>query len=93
MHSLRENHKEFIKNNKLILRSQQRFGNEKHNVFNEEINKIALNARNNKRIQSTDSIETYAYERSRGLVCKKEKIKCNNLIKQYKNDYLQPRKA
>ena len=93
MHSLRENHKKFIKNNKLILRSQQRFGNEKHNVFNEEINKITLNACNNKRIQSIDSIETYKCGRSKGLVCKKEKIKCNNLIKQYKNDYLQPRKA
>ena len=93
MHSLRENHKEFIKNNKLILRSQQRFGSEKHNVFDEEINKITLNARNNRRIQSIDSIERYAYVRSEGLVCKKEKIKCNNLIKQYKNDYLERKNA
>ena len=93
MHILRENRKEFIKNNKLVLRSQQRLGSEKHNVFNEEINKIALNARNNKRIQSIDSTETYAYARSKGLVCNKEKIKCNNLIKQYKNDYLQRKKA
>ena len=73
MCSLRENHKEFMKNNKLILRSQQRLGNEKHNVFNEEINKIALNAPNNKTIQSIDSIETHKYGRSKGLVCKKEK--------------------
>ena len=29
--SLRENHKEFIKNNKLILKLQQRFRREKHN--------------------------------------------------------------
>ena len=34
-------HEEFIKNNKLILK-QQRFKSEKHNVFTEEINKIAL---------------------------------------------------
>ena len=40
--SLKEDHKEFIKNNKLILRTQQRFRSEKHNVFTEEINKIAL---------------------------------------------------
>ena len=34
--SLRENHKEFT-----ILRSQQIFRSEKHNVFIEEVNKIA----------------------------------------------------
>ena len=34
--SLRENHKEFI-----ILKSQQIFRSEKHNVFIEEVNKIA----------------------------------------------------
>ena len=30
---LRENHKEFIKNSKFILKSQQRFRSQKHNVF------------------------------------------------------------
>ena len=35
-------HKEFIKNNKIILKIQQRFKSERHNVFTEEINKIAL---------------------------------------------------
>ena len=34
-------HKEFIRNNKLILKTQQRFKREKHNVFTEEIHKIA----------------------------------------------------
>ena len=28
----------------------------------------------------------YAYETSKDLICKKEKIKCNNIIKPYKND-------
>ena len=36
-------------------------------------------------MQSIDSIETYAYEASKDLVRKKEEIKCNNTIKQYKN--------
>ena len=35
-------HKEFIKNNKIILKIQQRFKSERHNVFTEEIKKIAL---------------------------------------------------
>ena len=32
-------------------------------------------------MQSIDSIETYAYGMNKGLVCKKEEIKCGNIIK------------
>ena len=32
-----------------------------------------------------DSIETYAYGINENLVCKKEEIKCNDIIKQCKN--------
>ena len=39
--SLKEDHKKLINNNKLILKTQQRFRSEKHNVFTKEINKIA----------------------------------------------------
>ena len=49
-----------MKNNKLILKSQQRFRSQKHNVFTEEVNKITLSANDHKRIQSIDSVETYA---------------------------------
>ena len=81
MDSLRE----FMKNNKIILKTPKRFRSEKHNVFTEEINEIALSSNDDKRIKSIDSIETYAYRTSEDLVCKKEEIKCNNIIKQYKN--------
>ena len=37
-----------------------------------------------KRMQSIDSIETYAHGTSRDLVSEKEEIKCNNTIKRYK---------
>ena len=30
--------------------------------------------------------KTQGYGASKDLVCKKEEIKCNNIIKQYKND-------
>ena len=40
--SLKEDQKEFVKNNKLILKTQQSFKIERHNVFTEEINKMAL---------------------------------------------------
>ena len=38
----KENIKNSHKNNKLILKTQQIFRSEEHNVFTEEINKIAL---------------------------------------------------
>ena len=38
---LKEDKKEFVKN-KLILKTQQRFKSERHNVFTEVVNKIAL---------------------------------------------------
>ena len=40
--SIKESHKEFIKNIKSILKIQPRFKSEGHNAFTEEINKIAL---------------------------------------------------
>ena len=59
MDSLIENYKELIKNEKLILKSQQRFRIEKHNVFAEEVNKTLLCVNDDKRMQSIDSMETY----------------------------------
>ena len=46
--------------NKLILKTQRRFKNEKQ-VFTVEINKIALSSNDDKRMQSIYSIETYAH--------------------------------
>ena len=37
-------------------------------------------------MQSIDSIETYAYGTSKDLVSGKEEIKCNGIVKRYKND-------
>ena len=55
------------------------------NVFIEVINKIALSSNDDKRMQSIDLIETYAYRTSKDLTCKKEWIKRNNITKQYPN--------
>ena len=68
-----------------MLKMQQRFKSERHNIFTEEINKIGLSSNDDKRMQSIDSIETYPYKMNKNLVCKKEEIKCNNRIKQCKN--------
>ena len=77
--------KEIVKNILLILKTQQTFKSEWHNVFTEVINKIILSSNDDKRKQSIDLIETYSQGTSKNLICKKEKIKHNNIIKQYKN--------
>ena len=74
----------YKKNNKLILKLQKKFRSEKYSFFSEQVNKIALSPNNNKRIQSIYSIETYGYQTTKDLICKKEEIKCNNITKQYK---------
>ena len=60
---------------------EKRFKSERHNVFTEKINKIALSSNDDKRMQSIDSIKTYAYGTSKDLISEKEEIKCNNILK------------
>ena len=67
-----------------MLKNKQRFKSERYNVFTEEINKISLRSNDDNRMQSIDSIETYAYGTRKDLVSEKEEIKCNNIMKQYK---------
>ena len=90
---IKENHKELIRNNQSILKTQQRLKSERHNVFTEEINKTALSLNDDKRMQSTDSIETYAYGRIKDLVSEKEEIKCSNIIKRCKKEHKKHKKT
>ena len=69
----------------MILKTHQRFKNERHNVFTEEVNKILLISDDYRRMKSINSIETYAYGINKDLVFKKDEIKYNNIIRQYKN--------
>ena len=62
---------------------QQRFKNERQNVFAKKINKIVFISNNDKRMQSI-AIETNAYGTSKDLVSEKEKIKCKSITKRYK---------
>ena len=73
-----------LNNNKLTLKTKQRFKSERRNVFTEEINKIALSSNDDKKIKSIDSVKTYANGMKKDLVCKNKKIKCNNIKTQYK---------
>ena len=53
---LKKSHEDFIRNNKSILKTHQRFKSESHNVFTEEINKIAFISNDDKRMQLIDLI-------------------------------------
>ena len=44
INSLKKDNKEFIKNNKIILKTLLKFKNERHNVFTEEIDKTVLSS-------------------------------------------------
>ena len=66
------NYKDCLLNNEIILKSQQRFKSERHNVYTEEINKIALSSNDDKRLQTYDRITSYPYGTSAGKVCKTE---------------------
>ena len=56
-------------NNEIILKLQQRFKSERHNVYTEDVNKIALSSNDDKRLQTYDKITSYPYETSAGRVC------------------------
>ena len=48
-------------NEKVLIKSQQRFRSDHHKVYTEEVNKIALSSNDDKRIQTSDRITTYPY--------------------------------
>ena len=55
---MKEDLKEFLKNNNPILKIQQRSRSGKHNAFNEDINKIALSSNDDTRIKPIGLVET-----------------------------------
>ena len=67
-----ENYKDSLFNDKIILRSQQRFRSDHHRVYTEEVNKISLSSNDDKRIQTYDKITTYPYGTNTYKICKNE---------------------
>ena len=57
-----KNHKDCLFNNKVILKSQQRFKSDYYNVYTEQIDKIALNSSDNKILQTFDKVTTYPHQ-------------------------------
>ena len=67
-----ENYKDCLFNNKIILQSQQRFKSDHHELYAEEVNKIALSSNDGKRLQTFDNITAYPYATNAFKVCKSE---------------------
>ena len=65
-------YKDRFLNNEIVLKSQQRFKSERHDVYTEEINKIEKSSNDDKRLQTFDRITSYSYGASAGKVCKTE---------------------
>ena len=56
-----DDYKNCLLNGEVILKSQQRFISKGHDVYTENINKIALSSNDDKRIVSLDKITSYPY--------------------------------
>ena len=67
-----KNYKDCLLNNKIILQSQQRFKSDHHNVYTEQIKKIALSSNDDKRLQTFNKITTYLYGTNAFKVCESE---------------------
>ena len=69
-----ENYKDSLFNNKVIMQSQKRFKSDNHDMYTEEVNKIALNYTDDKRLQTFDGIMTGPYGANAFKVCESEML-------------------
>ena len=75
-----ENYTDCLFNNKIILKSQQRFKSDHHKLYTEEFNKISLSSDDDKRLQTFDRITTYPYEANAFKVCESEMMAVKDLF-------------
>ena len=76
-----ENYKVCLFNDKIILKSQQRFKSDYNKVYIEEVNKIGLSSDDDKRLQSVDTIAIYPHGTNAFKVCESEML----MVKKYKD--------
>ena len=75
-----QNFKNCLFNNKTIYRSQERFKSYNHDVYTEEVNKIALSSNDDKRLQTFDGITTQPYGTNIFKVCENEMLTVKDLF-------------
>ena len=69
-----ENYTDCLFNDKTILKSQQNFKSDCHNLYTEQVNKIALSSNDDKRLQAFDKITTYPQGTNAFRVCESEML-------------------
>ena len=67
-----KNYVDALFNDKVLIKSQQRFRSDHHKVCTEEVNKISLSSNDDKRIQTFDKVTTYPYGTNTFTVCENE---------------------
>ena len=75
-----QNFKNCLFNNKTVYRSKERFKSYNHDVYTEEVNKIALSNNDDKRLQTFDGITRYPYGLNSLKVCESEMLMVKDLF-------------
>ena len=75
-----QNFKDCLFNNKNVYRSQKRFKSYNHDVYTEEVNKIAVISNDDKRLQTLDRITTYPYGTNAFKICESEMLNGKRFI-------------
>ena len=83
-----ENYKDCLFNNKTILKSQQVFKSDHHDVYTVEINKIALSSNDDKRLQTFDETTAYPYGTNAFKKCESEMMIMKDLFLENYRDCL-----
>ena len=83
-----KNYKDCLFNNKIILKSQQGFKSDHHDVYTVEINKEALSSNDEKRLQTFDKTTTYPHKTNAFKVCESEMMIVKDLFLENYRDCL-----
>ena len=75
-----KNYKDCLFNNKIILKSQQVFRNDHHDVYTVGIKKFALSSNDDKKLQTFDRITTYPHGTNAFKVCESEMMIVRDLF-------------
>ena len=75
-----KNYEDCLFNDKIILKSQQAFRSDHHDLYTVEINKTALSGNDDKRLQAFDKIATYPYRTNAFKVNESEMMTMRDLF-------------
>ena len=75
-----QNFKDCLFNNKNVYISQETFKSYNHDIYTEEVNKIALSNNDDKRLQTFDGTITYSYGPNVFKICESEMLMVKDLF-------------